>query len=321
LKNPAFLAQKLVNQYYSQVETKGEKVKAVTDAIAALIAARNHQPSARNLDRILHKLAQGKTREARKWFANLLDNNQQELNNQLTSLTAATVAQHWGALAVLTDTEEALTAYRQAIRLNSENPEGWLHLGHLLIHLEEFVEAKTAYEQVITLGERFDQEEYCAIAYNNLGNLYWRQNNSTLAESMYLKSLAINQRLGRSKGIAKQYSNLGTLYRATGKFKRAEKMFLHSLEQYQLLNNPVGISRQYGYLGNTYAALGELSRAEKMFSKSIEVDKMLQAQKNPLYRWYRRFNEMDDMEKMYLKSLEISQALRCKKCMANDYSG
>ena len=316
--DPSVIAQTLVKRHYSQFAGKEEQTKALIDAVNALMPINDEQTilSIKHVDKALQKLAHGKTEEAKKRFAKIL----QDETAQQAYQEAAAAARHLGALASLTDTEEALTAYHQAVKLDPDNPQGWSYLGHLLKRIDDLDEAQAAYEKVLQWAEQMTHDEYRAIAYNNLGNLYWARGKLQQSEEMHLKSLEINKTLNRQEGIARQYHNLGILYRASGKSQRAEKMFLNSLKIYNLLEQQENMARQYDNLGNIYSILGDLPKAAEMFSKSLEIEKMLERQdRNRGVRFYRKHNDMDNTERMYLKSLEISDSFRDKECMMNDY--
>jgi len=117
--------------------------------------------------------------------------------------TAAEAARHRGALAFLHDTDTAIAAYRRATELDPENADGWNWRGHLLYRTGALDDAEAAYRKVESLGKSEHNREFLAVAYGNLGVLYWTHGDLEQAEAMYRKGLAIDEQLGRKEGIAK----------------------------------------------------------------------------------------------------------------------
>ncbi len=136
------------------------------------------------------------------------------------------------------NTEEALAAYRRAVALDPENPDGWNQLGHLLRRIGQIEEAENAYQHVLELGDSSQDLSLRAVAYGNLGNLYQMRGELDKAEEMYLKSLKINEALGRKEGMASEYGNLGILYQTRGELDKAEEMYLKSLHLFQAMGHP-----------------------------------------------------------------------------------
>jgi tetratricopeptide (TPR) repeat protein len=296
------IVQTLMAQF--KVESKSEHFRALTDAVTALTPLDVHNADANNY--ALQQLKQGNTEPAKQLFTNWLE-------HQTAPDSAAKAARHLGALAHLNSTTAAFNAYRQAVKLDPNNPDGWSQLGHVLKSIGEFDKAQNAYEKVLNWAEIHKNDEYRAIAYNHLGILYWTSGDIQSSEDMHLHSLAINQTLGRKKGMAKQYGNLGILYRVRGELQKAEQMFLKAIEIDQDIDRHEDLARQYGNLGNLYNAMGNMQKAEEMFRHSLQIDQSLKGREG-------RKTDLQLAELMYLKSLEISQNLRCKECMASDYS-
>ena len=134
---------------------------------------------------------------------------------------AAAAARHIGALAYLHDTQKALSAYAQAVELDSENPDGWNMLGLLQNRLGNLGSAIKAFERVLVLGNKADDKTVVAMAYGNLGRVYRTRGDLAKAEEYFFKALALNEELGRKEGIANDYLNLGNVYKTRGDLAKA----------------------------------------------------------------------------------------------------
>ncbi len=94
------------------------------------------------------------------------------------------------------DTQKATEAYRQAVELDSSNPEGWNRLGHLLVRSGELEEAETAYRKVLDLAEAASEQGWLSASYGNLGNVFRTRGDLDQAEQMYERSLGLLEEIG-----------------------------------------------------------------------------------------------------------------------------
>ncbi|MCP4285627.1 MAG: hypothetical protein GY792_14410 [Gammaproteobacteria bacterium] len=150
--NAQELTESLIDQYQGQLESnqlelkiKNDQTKALTDAIIALQSA---PVSRRNINSALQGLEDGNPEKAKVIFIKVLAKIGKDSN---ANPEAAEAARHWGTFAVLTDSEEALTAYRRAVGLDGENSANWKLLGHVLYRAGESTEALAAYRRVAEL--------------------------------------------------------------------------------------------------------------------------------------------------------------------------
>ncbi len=237
----------------------------------------------------------------------------------------AAAARHIGAQAFLHDTSKALAAYREAVALDPDDPDGWNELGHLLDRTGDLDGAAEAYNRVLSLGNRTADRATIAVATGNLGTVYETLGDLNRAEEMHRKSLELNEAQGRKAGMAAAYGNLGNLYQIRGEFDRAEEMYRKSLYIDEALGRKEGMANQYGNLGILYQTRGDLDRAEEMYRKSLEIDEALGRKEGMasdygnLGSLYQTRGELDRAEEMHRKSLDIEEALGRKEGMASDY--
>ncbi len=146
-----------------------------------------------------------------------------------------------GALAFLHDTEKALSAYRDATRLDPDEPSGWNQLGHLLLRAGELDGATRAYARAGEVGSTRDWE---VISLGKLGNIYLTHGDLDKAEEHNKRALAINFELGRLEGMAASLGSLGLIYHARGELDKAEEHQNCSLNiNTVLLGSKEGMSR------------------------------------------------------------------------------
>ena len=147
-------------------QQEDEQIKVLTEAITALSKA---NVPARRINAALHALEQGDTTPAQAIFAEVLKTKEDEV--QKAEKEAAATARHLGALASLNNTEEAVEAYRKAVKFDPDNAEGWSMLGHLL-SITDFEQAKQAYHKVLSLAKTNQDRELQDAVYDSLSNLY-----------------------------------------------------------------------------------------------------------------------------------------------------
>ncbi len=204
-----------------------EQVRQLSAAVEALSAERSDPDAPPGIDEALKLLQGGDTAAAEAVFEEVKARRKAEGEGALKEAAAA--ARHIGALAYLHDTDKALAAYREAVALDPDDPDGWNQLGHLLMRAGDLDGAIEACNHVLSLGNRTADRGLIATATGNLGILYQTQGNLDRAEEMYRKSLEIEDALGNKEGMAIDCSNIGMLYKTQGELDRAEEMYRKSL--------------------------------------------------------------------------------------------
>ena len=128
-------------------------------------------------------------------------------------------------------------------------------LGLITLSLGRFDESVASYKECIKLDPNF------ALAYNNLGLIYFNNKNDIKkSENYYKKSIFLDPKL------PEPHINLGSLYSSQQKFKEA----LASYKKAISINNK--ISQAYHNIGNVYIAIGNFEDAKKNFRKAIELN-------------------------------------------------
>ncbi len=301
-----------------------EQVRQLSAAVEALSAERNDPDAPPGIDEALSLLRDGDTVAAEAVFEEVKARRKAEGEGALKEAAAA--ARHIGALAYLHDTDKALDAYREAVDLDLDDPDGWNQLGHLLNRTGDLIGATEAYNRVLSLGNRTADRSLIVAATGNLGNLYATQGNLDDAEEMYRKALEFSEALGRKDFMAIQYGNLGVLYKTRGMLDRTEEMYRKSMELNEALGRKEGLAGNYGNFGNLYQTQGELDRAEEMHRKSLNLNEALGRKEGMANAYgnlgniYQIRGELDRAEEMYRINLNIEEALGRKKGIANAYA-
>ena len=245
--------------------TRRDVIRACSQAVVALANVPGvAQPTKEDaLVRLEHGDAQG----AKAIFQEVLQ--QKTLEGKAANKEAAEVARHLGALAFYDNTTEALAAYRQAVEMDPDNPEGWNQRGQLLLRVGQLDDAEVAYRRVEAIAESQGVREWKAAVYNNLGNVYETRGDLVQAEVMYKKALEIFEALGLKENMASIYGNLGLVFNTRGDLVQAETMYKKALAIAEPLGFKEVMPNMYGNLGLVYKTRGDLVQAETMFKKAL----------------------------------------------------
>ncbi len=114
-----------------------------------------------------------------------------------------------------------------------------------------------------------------ALAYHNLGLVYYFKGIPDKAIDCYNKSVEINGRLSNFSQLTKTYNNLGAIYNETGDNENSIKYFNESLQYSRQIGDSVGVARALGNLANVYQNIGELAQALKIHEYALNLKKEL----------------------------------------------
>jgi len=154
-----------------------------------------------------------------------------------------------GSHEALGQKEPAIVAANNYIRVNPNDPTGYLKLAYLYNENNQYDEAITAAKRAIELGPN-------AVAYNNLGWAYKEKGQYDAAIESYRKGIEINPNIGYL------HDNLGRAYVLKKEFKEAAQAFNKAVELEP--NNVIFISRlvlSYYNAGRYDDALSTVNKA------------------------------------------------------------
>jgi tetratricopeptide (TPR) repeat protein len=245
--------EKIVHVLTGQLESANQReqehrdqIRQLTQAVDALKVEGGKPDALPGIAEALEHLEQGETAAAEAVFEEVKARRKAEGEGAFKEAAAA--ARHIGALAFLHDTDKALAAYREAVALDPDDPDGWNSLGLLLTRTGNLDGAAEAYNRVLSLGNRTADQGLIAVATSNLGNFYMTRGELDRAEERYRMSLELNEALGRKEGMASDYSNLGTIYRTRVELDRAEEMYHKGLELFREVGAVPRIEQVEGWL-------------------------------------------------------------------------
>ncbi len=306
------------NRKDQQITDMGQRIKELESVVTAV--SKQKGPG---VDEALAELEKGETAKAEKLFEEIIKSKRQEGDAALKEAAAA--ARHLGALAFLHDTEKALGAYRQAVDLDPDDPDGWNRLGALLLRTGALDDAIQAFKKVLALGNRARDKSVIAMATGNLGLIYEMRCDLDKAEEHFRKALALYDELGNKEGMANVYCNLGNIYQTRGDRDKSEEHHKQALAFHKELDSKGGMASDYGNLGAIYQKRGDLDEAEKYHRKALALHEKLGSKEGMANAYgnlgviYGMRGDLDKAEEYCRKALALNKELGRKEGMANVY--
>jgi tetratricopeptide (TPR) repeat protein len=231
--DPEKLAGRLMGPLEEQLQIKDDQIKALAEAIAALSQA---SVPTKTIDDAFQALKQKKTDKAKAIFAEIAETKTAE--GRKANQEAAAAFRHLGALAFLTNTQEAISNYQKAVKLDPTNPDGWNQLGHLLSRVGELKDAEEAYHHVLAIGKSQKEKRINATALGNLGLVYSALGDVPKAIEHHQKALVIHREIGYRQGEANQLGNLGLAYSDLGEVPKAIEHLQKALVIFEEIKSP-----------------------------------------------------------------------------------
>lgn len=167
--------------------------------------------------------------------------------------------------------------------------------------------------------EKGGDSKSTAIAYNNIGGVYYILEDYPKALEYYFKDLAICENLYGldHTNTATSYNNIGLAYYKLADYQKAEQYFFKALG---IFENVYGIdspsaSTTYNNIGLVYMSKSDVRKALEYFSKSMEISENVLGLNHPTTAMAYcniggAYNELADYDKAleyYLKGLKINE--------------
>lgn len=136
--------------------------------------------------------------------------------------------------------------------------------------------AVSLFEEEIKKAERSGDKRSVAVLKNNLGSVYWQQNEYAKALEVISEGKRIFESLGEPGGVAAALHQLGVTYRYTGNYEQAEFAFKQALAimvREQLSGLEAGTLDELGIL---YSQMGRLEDGIAFFRRAVGLRSQLQ---------------------------------------------
>ncbi len=177
--------------------------------------------------------------------------------------------------------------------------------------------------KAIELAKKIHFPASIAQAYNDLGIIYYDEENYDTAIQLYQQAMPIRQQLRDELGIAKLYNKIGVVYQREGKFENAEDAQQKALAIFKKYNNDFGVSYSLNNIGIINQNMGRYDEAIKYQEESIALKEKIRdkiglagsyVNVGNIYLLQKNFGKAREY---YTKGVEISRQLGNKEYLSN----
>ncbi|MBZ0182559.1 MAG: tetratricopeptide repeat-containing sensor histidine kinase [Melioribacteraceae bacterium] len=195
---------------------------------------------------------------------------QESLKNQVDSLNSlAFRARGSNPIETIKYSEKAL-ALAKTIDYPVGQSMSYSFIGVGYRNMSYYKEALTNYLQGLAIADSLKNYEQIAFAYNNIGNLYLRSGNDSLAQVYLQKTLdlAIEKNFEVLLGYA--FKNLGSYYYENKDYDKALEFLKNSYDVRNKLNDYWGMTNTLNEMGTVYTQKEDFTSALKAYDTAYE---------------------------------------------------
>ena len=177
--------------------------------------------------------------------------------------------------------------------------------------------------KALELAQKWHFDKGIAQAYNDMGIIYFDQDNHVKALEYYKNALDIRNNAKDIPGMAALYNKIGILYQRDGKFDSALQNQQKALSLYESISNKYGIATSLNNIGIVHQNMGNLDEALQYQEKSIAIkeeikDKMgVAGSLINVANIYLIRKDFKRAEENYLKAENITRLLANKEYLSN----
>jgi len=123
----------------------------------------------------------------------------------------------------------------------------------------------------LAIFEQYDRHREIAIVCCNIGDLYLRKTEYTLAQAALRRSLSVAERIGDVPIMSVDYGNLGVITSRFGNLPEAENLYKRCLALTEQMNDPVYISLWNSYLSQVIWNQGKFDEARSTLCRAFKI--------------------------------------------------
>lgn len=173
---------------------------------------------------------------------------------------------------------DALELHKKALQLAKESNNIKIeisalnNLGVVYRRLDESSLALKYHLDALKLAEKTKDDYSASIALNSIGNIHIILGHNQEAITYFRQCLPIAKRAKNTLGIAMNLNNIGEAYENLNMLDSAKHYYSESLHYNQHINVKKGTAIGYNSLGNVYKKEGKTEEAIKLYRKALEIN-------------------------------------------------
>jgi len=186
-------------------------------------------------------------------------------------------------------------------------------------------------QKAVKLSKELQYKEGSALAFKNLGGIYYIKSEYTTSLNYYDSSLVFYKKLNDKSGISKITRNMGSIMHQQGNYDKAVEYFIYSLTLRNELGDEKGKADIYNAMALVYTEQGEMMhpKALENYRKALKVFINLNNIKGQAETYYQIGSLFLNKEKpmlnsasfYYEKFLKLANELNDNSLMAQAYEG
>jgi two-component system, NarL family, sensor kinase len=177
--------------------------------------------------------------------------------------------------------------------------------------------------KALELGNRLHFDKGVAQAYNDMGIIYFDQENFDKALEYYNKAFEIRRKQNDTRGMGALYNKMGIIFQKQGNFDKALDNQQQALSLFEQINFETGISYSLNNIGIVHQNMGNYDQALQYQEKSIIIKQKLGDNYGlagsciNVGNIYLAKKNFPKTEAYYAKGEEISRKIGDKEYLAN----
>ena len=204
------------------------------------------------------------------------------------------------------------------------------NIGLSYFELADYEKAIAHY--LISLGIKEKLNRDIGNVLNNIGNVYKKVGNDSVALKYFSDALQAHQSKGKKREEAYSLTHLGMVYLERGDYTMAVQYHQEALKIREALSDIKGTANSLNNLGNSYLQMGNLEAAEKHFMMSLALNETLNSKKEmatsylslgKVYAQYgystRAIENLNKVKEIALAGSDIETMVAAQACLANIY--
>ena len=175
----------------------------------------------------------------------------------------------------------------------------------------------------IALGKKINYPKGLAQVYNDLGIIYYDNEQYDSSIALYNEALKIRQQLNDDLGLARLYIKIGIVYQKQSDYSKALYNQQNALSLFEKTNNLLGISYSLNNIGILQQNLGRYDEAIIYHNQSIAIKQKTKDKQGLAQSYVNVANifkikeEYSKAEEYYTKAVEISRELNNTEYLAS----
>jgi serine phosphatase RsbU (regulator of sigma subunit) len=145
------------------------------------------------------------------------------------------------------------------------------NIGNIYYLQENYSEALINYTAALKIQTETGDKQGIAGSYTNIGEVYRNQHKLNEALANQTAAVKIQEEIGNQDGLSNAYSNIGLVYFDKGNYSLAVENYLTALHLKEKTGDEQGMAWSYASLSEAYIKLKKYSEAESYAVKSLQL--------------------------------------------------